>query len=154
VKHIAVASYLGFGTLCGSLGAQCFIFSASIPVEVRTNTQTYRETYRGAYRGAFLVPWYPSKSGLIHKRIVKHIGNSQGGQDGAEKYLAFHGMDPDILRLIPVCDAFDSTVCFTVCLCTSPDLDGYQGTENETLTDQGNPPHKPGGSARSEATRS
>jgi hypothetical protein len=38
-----VASYLGFGTLCGSLGAQCFI----------------------------LVPRFPSKSGLKHKHIVK-----------------------------------------------------------------------------------
>jgi hypothetical protein len=28
----AVASYLGFGTLCGSLGAHCFIFSALVPV--------------------------------------------------------------------------------------------------------------------------
>jgi hypothetical protein len=37
----AVASYLGFGTLCGSLGAHCFIFSALVPVSVRTNTQTY-----------------------------------------------------------------------------------------------------------------
>jgi hypothetical protein len=27
-----------------------------------------------------------------------------------------------------LCDA----VCFTVCLCTSPDLDGYQGTKDET----------------------
>jgi hypothetical protein len=33
-------------TVCGSLGAQCFFSSASVPVLVRTNTQTYRETYR------------------------------------------------------------------------------------------------------------
>jgi hypothetical protein len=44
----AVASYLGFGTLCGSLGAQCFIFSAPVPAQVRTNTQTYRETYQSS----------------------------------------------------------------------------------------------------------
>jgi hypothetical protein len=47
----AVASYLGFGTLCGSLGAKCFIFSAPII-------------------------GFPSKSGLVHKHIVK---TSRGG---------------------------------------------------------------------------
>jgi hypothetical protein len=36
------------------LGAQCFIFSASVPVQVRTNTQTYRETYRAPH---ILVYW-------------------------------------------------------------------------------------------------
>jgi hypothetical protein len=25
------------------------------------------------------------------------------------------------------------TICFTICLCISPDLDGYQGTKNETM---------------------
>jgi hypothetical protein len=31
------------------------------------------------------------------------------------------------------------TICFTICLCTSPDFDGYQGTKNETLIDPGRP---------------
>jgi hypothetical protein len=26
------------------------------------------------------------------------------------------------------------TICFTICLCISPDLDRYQGTKNETLS--------------------
>jgi hypothetical protein len=26
------------------------------------------------------------------------------------------------------------TICFTICLCISPDLVGYQGTKNETLS--------------------
>jgi hypothetical protein len=51
------------------------------------NEQTYRETYRehirehivkhiGSIRvnDSFLLPWYPPKSGLIHKHIVKHVG--------------------------------------------------------------------------------
>jgi hypothetical protein len=62
--------------------------SASVPVYVRTNTQPYREPYRETYwvlrrdlRGRYflfgaLLPklpkqTYPSKSGLIHKHIVK-----------------------------------------------------------------------------------
>jgi hypothetical protein len=32
------------------------------------------------------------------------------------------------------CMLFVAPVCFTVCLCFSPDLDGYQGTKNETLS--------------------
>jgi hypothetical protein len=42
--------------------------------------QTYRETYRGINISAnifvvkhIVLPWYSSKSGLIHKHIVKHI---------------------------------------------------------------------------------
>jgi hypothetical protein len=58
----AVASCLGFGTLCGFLGAKCFIFSASIPVQVRTNTQTYRETYRDQSLAALSARQPPSSS--------------------------------------------------------------------------------------------
>jgi len=48
VKHTG-HSYLGFGTFCGSLRGQYFIFGAL----------------------------YPSKSGLINKNAVKHIANEQ-----------------------------------------------------------------------------
>jgi hypothetical protein len=30
--------------------------------------------------GEILLPWYSSKSGLIHKHIVKHIGESEEGE--------------------------------------------------------------------------
>jgi hypothetical protein len=53
----AVASYLCFGTLCGSLRlsrGRCFIFGALVPVSdsqsgLVTNTQTYRETNSSFY---------------------------------------------------------------------------------------------------------
>jgi hypothetical protein len=61
VKHISVS--------VGLSGHSVSFFSASVPVQVRTNTQNYRENHRVS----FLVPRFPSKSRLIHKHIVKHI---------------------------------------------------------------------------------
>jgi hypothetical protein len=42
-------------------------------------------------------------------------------------------------------------ICFTMCLCISPDLDGYQGTENETLSPE-RPTKGPETQSRSDST--
>jgi hypothetical protein len=57
--------------------------------------ETYRETYLCGSLGAhfFVVPRFPSKSGLIHKHIVKHIAAkapARGG-DGSTSALSSRG---------------------------------------------------------------